>query len=125
MFQFMGLLKTMGVVIFTFITASFLLGFFNISNVAFTVTVLYVVCYILTGVLSPMWNPDTPYIASYLASLTLTVLNLLFAVLVLDIMVFAEPRDINQGLARNTLVSLLVTFVWVKIMKWKQGKQHD
>ncbi|KAA9015978.1 hypothetical protein [Niallia endozanthoxylica] len=124
MFQFMGLLKTMGVVIFTFIATSFLLGFFNINNVAFTVTVLYVVCYILTGVLSPIWNPETPYIASYLASLTLTVLNLLFAVTVLDIMVFADPMDINRGLARNTLVSLFVTFVWVKIVKWKQEKEH-
>jgi len=125
MFQFMGLLKTMGVVIFTFIATSFLLGFFNINNVAFTVTVLYAVCYILTGVLSPIWNPDTPYIASYLASLTLTVLNLLFAVTVLDIMVFADPMDINRGLARNTLVSLFVTFLWIKIVKWKQGKEHD
>ncbi len=125
MFQFMGLLKTMGVVIFTFIATSFSLGFFNINNVAFTVTVLYAVCYILTGVLSPIWNPETPYIASYLASLTLTVLNLLFAMAVLDIMVFADPMDINRGLARNTLVSLFVTFVWVKIVKWKQEKEHD
>ncbi|WP_071396393.1 hypothetical protein [Bacillus tuaregi] len=125
MFRLMGLLKTMGVVIFTFIAASFLLGFSNINNVAFTITVLYAVCYILTGVLSPIWNPETPYIASYLSSLTLTVLNLFFAVTVLDIMVFADPMDINQGLVRNTLVSLSVTFLWVKIVKWKQGKEHD
>ncbi|WP_394238871.1 hypothetical protein [Niallia oryzisoli] len=125
MFQFMGLLKTLGVVIFTFIAASFLLGFFNINNIAITVTLLYIFCYILTGFLAPIWNPKTPYIASYIASLTLTVLNLLFAVLVLDIMVFADPMDINRGLARNTLLSLFVTFLWVKIVKWKQGKEHD
>ena len=48
-----------------FISASFLLGFFNIGHLALSLSVLYILCYILNGVLAPIWNPETPYIASY------------------------------------------------------------
>jgi hypothetical protein len=125
MFSFRGLLKTLGVVMIFFISASFLLGFFSINHVALSLSILYILCYVLNGVLCPIWNPETPYFASYIASVTLTLLNLLFAVFVLDIMVLAEPIDVNKGMVRNSIMSLIVTFVVVKMMNRKQRIQHD
>lgn len=120
MFNFAGFIKALGVGIFAFIAISFIMGLTGMERIPFSLTVLYTICYVLIGVLAPMWNPETPYTASYLASITLTVLNLLFAYFILDILVFAEPASINSGLARNSLVTLAATYVFLKISERKQ-----
>lgn len=120
MFNFSGFIKALGVGIFAFIAISFFMGLTGMDRIPLSLTVLYTICYVLIGVLAPMWNPETPYTASYLASITLTVLNLLFAYFILDILVFAEPASINSGLVRNSLVTLAATYVFLKISERKQ-----
>lgn len=120
MFNFSGFIKSLGIGLFVFIAVSFFMGIIGVDNIPFMFTVLYTLCYVLIGILAPLWNPETPYTASYLASITLAVLNFLFAYFILDILVFAEPTSINAGLVRNSLVSLIVTFVVVKVIKRKQ-----
>ena len=53
------------------------------------------------------------------------MLNLVFAVFVLDVMVFADPVAVNRGLVQKLDYVSLITFVVVKIMDRKQGIQHD
>lgn len=120
MFNFTGFIKSLGLGILVLIAVSFLIGLTGIENIPFIFTVLYTLCYVLIGVFAPLWNPDVPYTASYLASITLTILNFLFAFFILDILVFAEPSSINAGLVRNSLVSILVTYAVIKISKRKQ-----
>lgn len=120
MFNFYGFLKSLGIVMFIFITFSFLFGLTGINNIPITLTILYTISYVLNGFLAPIWNPDTPYTASYLSSITLTLLNLLFAYFILDILVFTEPASINSGMVRNSLVSLIATFIAIKILNKKQ-----
>lgn len=120
MFNFYGFLKSLGIVMFIFIAFSFLFGITGINNIPITLTILYTISYVLNGFLAPIWNPHTPYTASYLSSITLTLLNLLFAYFVLDILVFTEPASINSGMVRNSLVSLIATFIAIKIFNKKQ-----
>ncbi|PLS15386.1 hypothetical protein CVD28_23990 [Bacillus sp. M6-12] len=125
MFNLTGFLKGIGIVLALFIFISFLLGLFNINQIALSLSILYVLCYVLNGVLAPIWNPETPYFASYLASISLTVINLLFAVFVFDVMVFADPAEINIGLVRNSAISLIVSFAVIQILKRKKVLQND
>ncbi|WP_458415053.1 hypothetical protein ACNQFZ_09745 [Schinkia sp. CFF1] len=123
MFSLSGLVKTLGTVMSVFIAASCLLGFIQINNTAIILTILYTLCYILNGILAPIWNKETPYFASFISSVTLTFMNMLFAVFVLDIMVFADSGTVNNGLARNSIISLLMTFLAIKIRARKQRMQ--
>ncbi|MFD2442560.1 hypothetical protein ACFSO7_00920 [Bacillus sp. CGMCC 1.16607] len=120
MFSLSGFIKTLGVVLVFYLSISFIFGLFQIQNMAITLVILYVLCYVLNGILAPIWNPKTPYIASYLSSITLTLINMLFAYYVLDVLVFADPEVINNGFVRNSFVSLMMTFFAVKIYSRKQ-----
>jgi hypothetical protein len=121
MFDVSGFLKTLGIVLLITITISFIMGFFNIGNITLFLLLMYSCTYILNGILAPIWNSKTPYFASYLSSITLTVFNLLFAFFVLDIMVFLDPVEINRGLVLNSTLSLLATLLTLKILKKKTG----
>lgn len=120
MFNFSGFVKSLGVVIIIYITASFILGLLQVNNVAVILTVLYILCYMLNGVVAPIWNEETPYFASFISSVTLTFMNMLYAVFVLDIMVFIDPETVNMGLVRNSMISLFMTFLFIKIMARKK-----
>lgn len=124
MFSFSGLLKTLGIVLLVFISISFMVGFINVSSIGVLLTLMYSLCYLLTGILAPIWNNKTPYFASYIASLTLTVINFLVGIFLLDVMVLADPMEINSSIVFNTSISLVGTFIVVNIIKKRQGNNH-
>ncbi|MBP3039330.1 hypothetical protein J9303_07500 [Bacillaceae bacterium Marseille-Q3522] len=120
MFKASGFFKTVGIVIIVLVFFSFIAGFFMNSNPILFLIMMYVCTYVLSGVLAPIWNQETPYFASFLTSITLTVINLFFSVYLLNVMVLADPVQVNSSLVRNSLVSLFVTFIVVQILKRKQ-----
>lgn len=124
MFSFSGFLKTLGMVLLVFITISFILGFFQLNHIGILLTIMYGVSYVLNGILAPVWNPKTPYFASYLSSITLTVFNLFFALYFLDIMVLADPMEVNSGLVINSSLSLIATFITINVYIKRQGIHH-
>lgn len=124
MFSFSGLLKTLGIVLLVFISISFIAGFINVSSIGVLLTLMYSLCYLLTGILAPIWNNETPYFASYIASLTLTVINFIVAIYLLDVMVLADPMEINSSIVLNTSISLIGSLIVVSIIKRRQGKYH-
>ncbi|QPC48278.1 hypothetical protein [Mangrovibacillus cuniculi] len=121
MFHFSSFIKTLGVVLLAYTGISFLLGFLSITNTALVLTVFYTACYIVGGILAPIWNKETPYSASYFVSISLTVLNFLVANFVLNIAVFSEPQDIHQALVRNSTISMLVTAIVIFIIKRQEA----
>lgn len=124
MFSFSGFLKTLGIILLVFIGISFVLGFVGLNHIGVLLAMMYLFCYLLAGVLAPIWNSKTPYFASFILSVTLTVLNILAAIYLLDVQVLADPAEINSSLVYNTALSLLATFVVVKIMERKRGETH-
>ncbi|MEW9109775.1 hypothetical protein ACQCT6_12235 [Cytobacillus gottheilii] len=124
MFSFSGFLKTLGIVLLVFIALSFVLGFVGLNHMGALLAIMYFFCYLLAGVLAPMWNKKTPYFSSFMLSVTLTVLNLVAAIYLLDVMVLADPAEINSSLVYNTALSLLATFVTVKIMEKRGGETY-
>jgi hypothetical protein len=124
LFSFSGFLKTIGVVLMVFIAISFLTGLVGFNQIGALLSVMYMFCYILAGVLAPIWNKKTPYFASFLLSVTLTVINLLVAMYLLDVMVLADPGEINSSLVYNTSLSLATTFVAIKIIGRSKVNRH-
>ncbi|MFE8703875.1 hypothetical protein ACFYKX_25210 [Cytobacillus sp. FJAT-54145] len=124
MFSFSGFVKSLGIVLLVLITISFTVGLLNINHIGVLLTIMYSFTYVLNGVLAPLLNQRTPYFASYLSSITLTVLNLIVAIYLLDVMVLADPAEINRGLFMNSTISLLATFIVVMILKRKQRNSH-
>jgi hypothetical protein len=124
MFSFSGFLKTLGIVLIVFISISFLSGLVRLNQIGALLSLMYLFCYILAGVLAPIWNNKTPYFASFILSVTLTVINLLVAIYLLDVMVLADPAEINSSLVYNTSISLLATFVAIKIIGKSKVSRH-
>lgn len=124
MFSFSGFLKTLGIVLMVFIAISFLTGLVGLNQIGALLSLMYICCYILSGVLAPIWNKKTPYFASFLLSVTLTVINLLVAIYLLDVMVLADPGEINSSLVFNTSLSLATTFVAIKIIGKSKVNRH-
>ncbi|MGI8386738.1 hypothetical protein [Robertmurraya sp. P23] len=124
MFSFSGFLKTLGIVLLVFITTSFFSGFVMLNQIGTLLSLMYMSCYILAGILAPVWNKKTPYFTSFLLSVTLTVMNLLVAMYLLDVMVLADPAEINSSLVYNTSISLLATFVAIKIIGKSKVSRH-
>lgn len=121
MFNLFGFFKSLGIVLLVFIGVSFFIGIFKINHVALSLILMYGSSYVLIGVLAPLSNRKTPYFASYLSSITLTVLNFLFAMFMMDILVFADPVEINRGLVWNSLISLVTTSIVLQIVKRREA----
>lgn len=123
MFSLKGLLRTIGVSLLSTIFVSFILGFLNINNVVLSIGLIFIVSYITVGITAPIWNPLTPYFASYIGSLILTILNFIVAIYTLDTFVFFNPEGINNSIVISSMTSLLTTFIFIQIMKKKTGEQ--
>ncbi|SEU05254.1 hypothetical protein SAMN05421676_11637 [Salinibacillus kushneri] len=117
MFQFTGLIRAMGVSILLTIFFSFLLGLINLLNVEWTIIVTFLITYISIGILAPMWNRDTPYFAVFLGSLSLTVINFLFSMVVLHIPVFTAPLEVNSSITTSIVTSLVTAYLLITILK--------
>ncbi|WP_218970444.1 hypothetical protein [Cytobacillus gottheilii] len=111
-------------ILLAFIMISFVIGFVGVNHIGLMLSLMYMFSYLLAGVLAPIWNVNTPYFASFMLSVTLTVLNLLAASYLLNIMVLADPAEINSSFMYNTSLSLLATFAVVKIMEKRRGETH-
>lgn len=121
MFNFKGFLSAVGIILFITIFVSFVLGFFRNIPPNFTVGTIFIVTYISLGIAAPYWNPNTPYFATFICSVTLTVLNIFFAIFFMDIFLLTSPISVNNSILYSTLVSLSVALFYQKI-RTRQGE---
>ncbi|GAA0497262.1 hypothetical protein GCM10008986_25290 [Salinibacillus aidingensis] len=125
MFQFTGLIRAMGASIFLTIVISFLLGLMNVLNVQGTIIAAFLITYVSIGILAPLWNRETPYFATFMGSLTLTVLNFIFSIVVLHIPVFTSPLEVNDQITASIVTSFITAFLMITILKRMERWNHD
>ncbi|MGM0831159.1 MAG: hypothetical protein ACQEU4_23455 [Bacillota bacterium] len=104
---------------------SFIIGLINIGTVTLFIFVQFLLSNILIGILAPIKNSSTPFTATFLGSVTLTVLNYIVAYYVFNIYVLADPVQINNNLLLSTSISLAVALVYIKFFMRKSGKKYD
>src|SRR5699024_559063 len=102
---------------------SFIIGFFNLMSVEWSIFTTVIVSYGSVGVFAPLWNRQTPYFAAFLSAVVLTVLNLIFSLIVLLIQVLAKPDIVNENLFSSTTFTMLIAFLFMQINKRIERKK--
>ncbi|HLR07658.1 MAG TPA: hypothetical protein VK136_00120 [Bacillota bacterium] len=123
MFNFRGFIQTIGVSLIITMVYSFIIGFFNLMSVEWSIFTTFIVSYGSVGVFAPLWNRQTPYFAAFLSAVVLTVLNLLFSIIVLRIQVLAKPDIVNENLFSSTTFTMLIAFLFMQINKRIERKK--
>ena len=111
MFETKKFLQALGLSLLIAIFVSIILGIIQFEYYALFLLIQMFAFYGTMGFFAVIFNPKTPFIASYLGALIIAVLNLLFSNFVFDIMVFINPASINNILSFAVMTALLVTAV--------------
>src|SRR5699024_11414274 len=90
MFNFRGFIQTIGVSLIITMVYSFIIGFFNLMSVEWSIFTTFIVSYGSVGVFATLWNRQTHYFEEFLSTVDLTVLNLLFSIIVIRIQDLAK-----------------------------------
>src|SRR5699024_4320729 len=123
MFNFRGFIQTIGVSLIITMVYSFIIGFFNLMSVEWSIFTTFIVSYGCVGVFVSFWYRQTPYFAAFLSAVVLTVLNLLFSIIVLRIQVLAKPYIVNENLFSSTTFTMLIAFLFMQINKRIERKK--
>ncbi|UOQ83626.1 hypothetical protein [Gracilibacillus salinarum] len=124
MFSFRGFIQTIGVSLLIIIAYTFIIGFFNVLSVEWVIFTTFIVSYGSVGILAPLWNKQTPYSAAFLSAIVMSVINIMFSMIVLQIPVLIEPNTINENLFSSTVFSLVTAFLFLQINK-RIGREKD
>lgn len=122
MFNTKEFLHVMGFSIIINVIFSIVMGLSNVENYLLFVIVQMIVTYGSLGVLSVIWVPKTPYISAYLGAVIISLLNILFAYYVFNIMVFLDPEGINRSLSWAVIVALSTAFITKYVVNQKMGQ---
>ncbi|MFX3673027.1 MAG: hypothetical protein ACE3JQ_01085 [Paenisporosarcina sp.] len=122
MFNMKKFLQVIGVSIIINVIFSIVMGLSNMENYLLFVFVQMVVTYGSLGVFSVMWVPKTPYISAYLGAVIISLLNILFAYYVFNIMVFVDPEGINRSMSWAVILALITAFITNFVMNKKMGQ---
>ena len=115
MFDLKKFLQTVGLSLLISILISVAFGFFEFDNYAVYLTIQMLSFYGTVGFFAVVFNPRTPFTASYLGALIIAVLNILFANYVFGIWMFVNPAGINSSLSYAVITALSVTAITVFI----------
>ncbi|MEI5907457.1 hypothetical protein WAK64_10350 [Bacillus spongiae] len=124
MFNFKGLIQSVGIVLLITILFSFFIGFFNIGSIPIIILVQFFITNALIGLLAPFKNIQTPYTAAFLGSITLTVINYVVAYFIFNIYVLANPAQISNNLLLSTSVALITALFSKEFIIGKLRKDY-
>ncbi|MGG3854668.1 hypothetical protein ABET36_09665 [Caldifermentibacillus hisashii] len=119
MFHFLGLLKAMSIPFIYMIVFGFISGFLPNMDLDLMIVLLFFPTYILIGILAPIYNKKTPYFASFIGSLSLSVLNFFFGHFFFELETLADPDRVNRSLVLSTSVSIITTSIFLFTKKRK------
>jgi hypothetical protein len=112
-----GILKTVSYPLLINIFLGFIWGTVNGGAVGLFVLFLFVISHIMIGILSPKFNPRTPYFASYIAVVTFNILNYLAGTYIFQFYTLESPEAINRNMVMSVILALVVTYIYVKVKR--------
>ncbi|RLQ91158.1 hypothetical protein [Falsibacillus albus] len=124
MFNLKGLLQAMGVSLLLTIIISLVIGMVNSLSITIAVVLMFIASYVSLGVLSPKWNRATPYFASFIGAITLSLINFWFASRFMGVEILTNPEAVNKSLVFSTLTSLITTYIVLQIQR-KRNESVD
>ncbi|MCG7344230.1 hypothetical protein MHZ92_08800 [Sporosarcina sp. ACRSL] len=111
MFETKKFLQAVGLSLLISVVVSTILGLVQFEHQMVFLIIQMLSFYGTMGFFAVVFNPKTPFIASYLGALIIAMLNILFANFVFGIWMFVNPTSINNILSFAVLTALSVTSI--------------
>lgn len=124
MFDVKKFMQAIGLSLLLSIIVSVILGLIQFDNSIAFLIIQMLAFYGSMGFFAVIFNPKTPFTASYIGALIIAMLNILFSNFVLGVWVFINPASINNMLSFAVLMALSVTAITLFI-KNRSGRLAD
>lgn len=124
MFELKKFLQAVGLSLLISLIISIFLGLIQFENYALFLMIQMLSFYGTMGFFAVLFNPKTPFTASYLGAVIIALLNILFSNFVFGIWMFVNPASINNILSFAVLTALTVTAITVFIRN-RNGRFAD
>lgn len=124
MFALKNIIKALGTVVLLTTCISFIIGLFNLGSIPFLVVTFFLVTNVLMGIVGPLYNNQCPYVATFLGSITISVINYCVSYFVFEVNVLVDPDVLNSNLTIGTSISLITALITVRIMNERKHINH-
>ncbi|WP_163102953.1 hypothetical protein [Peribacillus alkalitolerans] len=108
------LFKAVGIAIIISAVFGAVSGWIGFSKLPIFSILLFFVTYSSAGVLSALWNEQTPYSAAYFSGVTLAVLNMLFTIFFMDVNVWTDADSTFRSLLLGAGACVLASFLTIQ-----------
>ncbi|WP_252502255.1 hypothetical protein [Sporosarcina sp. Marseille-Q4943] len=115
MFETKKFLQAIGLSLLISVVLSFILGLIQFEHQSVFLLIQMLSFYGTMGFFAVVFNPKTPFTASYIGALIIAMLNILFANYVFGVWMFVNPSSINKILSFAVITALSVTAVTLLI----------
>jgi len=125
MFNLKKFIEALGISVIITIIAGFIIGFFEFPTVEGVIYINFIITYVTVGILMPLFNRKVPYTAAFLGAISMTLINIIFSINVLQLPIFVYPEIVNENLLASTIATMLTAVIVVSILNRRETEAYD
>lgn len=125
MFNLKKFIEALGISVIVTIIAGFIIGFFEFPSVEGVIYINFIITYVTVGILMPLFNRKVPYTAAFLGAISMTLINIIFSINVLQLPIFVYPEIVNENLLASTIATMLTAVIVVSILNRRETEAYD
>ena len=125
MFNLKKFIEALGISVIITIIAGFIIGFFEFPSVEGVIYINFIITYVTVGILMPLFNRKVPYTAAFLGAISMTLINIIFSINVLQLPIFVYPEIVNENLLASTIATMITAVIVVSILNRRETEAYD
>lgn len=125
MFNLKKFIEALGISVIITIIAGFIIGFFEFPSVEGVIYINFIITYVTVGILMPLFNRKVPYTAAFLGAISMTLINIIFSINVLQLPIFVYPEIVNENLLASTIATMITAVIVVAILNRRETEAYD
>lgn|SRR5690554_3354733 len=125
MFNLKKFIEALGISVIITIIAGFIIGFFEFPTVEGVIYINFIITYVTVGILMPLFNRKVPYTAAFLGAISMTLINIIFSINVLQLPIFVYPEIVNENLLASTIATMITAVIVVAILNRRETEAYD
>ncbi len=125
MFNLKKFIEALGISVIITIIAGFIIGFFEFPTVEGVIYINFIITYVTVGILMPLFNRKVPYTAAFLGAISMTLINIIFSINVLQLPIFVYPEIVNENLLASTIATMITAVIVVSILNRRETEAYD
>lgn len=125
MFNLKKFIEALGISVIITVIAAFIIGFFEFPTVEGVIYINFIITYVTVGILMPLFNRKVPYTAAFLGAISMTLINIIFSINVLQLPIFVYPEIVNENLLASTIATMITAVIVVAILNRRETEAYD